>query len=182
MAMMGMFSYFLAEATEAAEEGFGLNFDLLETNIINLAIIIAILFFFGRKFLGNNLSERRSQIEEDITDAEKRAQKATADLKEAERKLAQAQKEVENIRQSAQASAQKAKERILAENAREVERIKEAAVQDLDAERERAVAEIKQYIARLALEKVESELKNQLDQSAQTKLIDRSLAQLGGGR
>ena len=178
--MMGMFSYFLA--TEAAEEGFGLNFDILETNLINLAIIIAVLFYFGRKFLGNNLSKRRSQIEEEITDAEKRAQKATAELKEAERKLAQAQKEIENIRNSAQESAKKAKERILAENAKEVERIKEAAVQDLDAERERAVAEIKQYIARLALEKVESELRSRLDQSAQEKLIDRSLAQLGGGR
>ena len=180
--MMGMFSYFLAEATEAAEEGFGLNFDILETNIINLAIIIAVLFYFGRKFLGGNLAERRSQIEEDIADAENRAQKATADLKEAERKLAEAQKEIENIRQSAQESAQKAKERILAENEKEVERIKQSAVQDLDAEQERAIAEIKQYIARLALEKVESQLKDQLDQSAQEKLIDRSLAQLGGGR
>jgi F-type H+-transporting ATPase subunit b len=182
MAMMGMFSYFLAEATEAAEEGFGLNFDILETNVINLAIIIAILFFFGRKFLGSKLSERRSQIEEDIADAEKRAQKAKADLKEAEQKLADTQKEIENIRQSAQESAKKAKERILAENEKEVERIKAAAVQDVDAERERAVAEIKQHIARLALEKVESQLKNRLDQSAQEKIIDRSLAQLGGGR
>lgn len=178
--MMGMFSYFLA--TEAAEEGFGLNLDILETNLINLAIIIAVLFYFGRKFLGDNLSKRRSQIEEEIANAEQRAQKATAELKEAERKLAEAQKEIENIRNSAQESAKKAKERILAENTQEVERIKQAAVQDLDAEQERAISEIKQYIARLALEKVESELRNRLDQSAQTKLIDRSLAQLGGGR
>ena len=180
--MMGMFSYFLAEATEATEEGFGLNFDILETNIVNLAIIIAVLFFFGRKFLGKNLSQRRSEIEEEIADAEKRSQKATADLKAAESKLEEAQKEIENIRNSAKESAQKAKERILAENAKEVERIKEAAVQDLDAERERAVTEIKQYIARLALKKVESELTNNLDQSAQEQLIDRSLAQLGGER
>jgi len=177
--MMGMFSYFLAEA---AEEGFGLNFDLFETNIINLAIIIAVLFFFGRKFLGSNLSQRRSQIEEDIANAEERARKAIADLKEAERKLAEAQKEIEKMRNSAKESAQKAKDRILAENAREVERIKEAAIQDLDAERDRAVTEIKQYIVRLALEKVESQLRDHLDQSAQEKLIDRSLAQLGGGK
>jgi len=180
--MMGMFSYFLAEATEAGEEGFGLNFDIFETNIINLAIIIAVLFFFGRKFLGSNLSKRRAQIEEDIANAEQRAQKATADLKEAERKLAEAQKEMESIRNSAKESAQKAKKRILAENAKEVERIKDAAIQDVDAERERAVTEIKQYIARLALEKAESQLREHLDQSAQEKLIDRSLAQLGGGK
>lgn len=180
--MMGMFYYFLAEATEAAEEGFGLNFNILETNLVNLAIIIAVLFFFGRRFLGDNLSARRSQIEEDIADAEQRAQKATAALKAAEQKLAEAQKEIENIRKSAQENAQKAKERILADNQKEMERLKAAAVQDVDAEQQRAVAEIKQYIVRLALEKVEAELKNQLDRSTQETLIDRSLAQLGGER
>jgi len=180
--MMGMFSYFLAEATEAVEEGFSLNFDIFDTNLINLAIIIAILYFFGRRFLGSKLAERRSEIEQEITDAENRAQQAAADLKQAEQKLADAQQEIEKIRKSGEESAQKAKERILAENAKEVERMKQAAVQDLDAERERAVAEIKQYIAKLALQKVESQLKNRLDQSSQEKLIDRSLAQLGGER
>jgi len=48
-------------ATEASGEGgFGLNFDILETNLINLVIIIAVLFYFGRGFVGKILTERRS--------------------------------------------------------------------------------------------------------------------------
>ncbi|NJK69970.1 MAG: F0F1 ATP synthase subunit B, partial [Microcoleus sp. SU_5_3] len=35
-------------ATEASREGgFGLNFDILETNLINLSIVIGLLFYFG---------------------------------------------------------------------------------------------------------------------------------------
>jgi F-type H+-transporting ATPase subunit b len=53
-------------ATEASREGgFGFNFDILETNLINLVIIIAVLFYFGRGFVGKILTERRSGIEGD---------------------------------------------------------------------------------------------------------------------
>jgi F-type H+-transporting ATPase subunit b len=58
-------------ATEASGEGgFGLNFDILETNLINLVIIIAVLFYFGRGFVGKILTERRSAIQEAIQEAE----------------------------------------------------------------------------------------------------------------
>jgi F-type H+-transporting ATPase subunit b len=50
--------WFLAE-----EGGVGLNFDILETNLINLALVIGILFYFGRKFLGSTLSSRKAEIE-----------------------------------------------------------------------------------------------------------------------
>ena len=49
-------------ATEASGEGgFGLNFDILETNLINLVIIIAVLFYFGVRIVGKILTERRSR-------------------------------------------------------------------------------------------------------------------------
>ncbi|MEL6249794.1 MAG: F0F1 ATP synthase subunit B, partial [Cyanobacteria bacterium J06627_15] len=61
----------------ASEEGgFGLNFDILETNLINLIIIIGVLVYFGRSFLGKTLTERRVAIESAIKDAEARQQKA----------------------------------------------------------------------------------------------------------
>ena len=66
---MGTFLLLMVEAgavggelTEAAGEGgFGLNTDILETNLINLAIIISVLFIFGRRVLGNTLQERRER-------------------------------------------------------------------------------------------------------------------------
>ncbi len=182
MGIMGNFSYLATAAAEvASEEGFGLNFDILETNLLNLAIIIGVLYFFGRKFLGNILSERRSEIESEISEAEKKATQAAASLADAQQKLAQAQAEVERIKAAADESAKKAKESILAQAKVDVERIKEGAVQDVNTERDKAIYQLKQQVAALAIEQVESHLRERLDDdSLQHKLIDRSIAQLGG--
>jgi len=84
---MGTFSLLATEAAHAVESGgFGLNFNVLETNLINLAIIIGVLFYFGRKVLVNILEERRSRIAEEIRDAEKRQKDAAAALADAQQK------------------------------------------------------------------------------------------------
>jgi F-type H+-transporting ATPase subunit b len=186
MAIMGTFSFLATAAAEVAAEGgseggFGLNFDILETNLINLVIILGVLFFFGRKFLGNILSERRAKIEEAIRDAEKRQKDAAAALADAQQKLAKAQAEAEKIRASAEESAQAARTAILEASLQDVERMKATAVQGLNTERDRAIAELRQRVAALAMERVESQLRDRLDESAQHQLIDRSIALIGGG-
>ncbi|PSB39964.1 ATP synthase F0 subunit B [filamentous cyanobacterium Phorm 46] len=168
-------------ATEASREGgFGFNFDILETNLINLVIIIAVLFYFGRGFLGKILTERRSSIEAAILEAEKRQKDAAAALAEQQQKLTQAQAEAERIRAAAEQTAVKAKEAILAQAAQDVERMKATAGQELEAEQERAIAQLRSAVVSLALERVESQLKTSLDDSAQNQLIDRSIALVGG--
>lgn len=168
-------------ATEASREGgFGFNFDVLETNLINLVIIIAVLFYFGRGFLGKILTERRSSIEQAILEAEKRQKDAAAALAEQQQRLTQAQAEAERIRAAAEQTAVKAKEAILAQAAQDVERMKATAGQELEAEQERAIAQLRSAVVSLALERVESQLKTSLDDSAQNQLIDRSIALVGG--
>ncbi len=186
MAIMSTFSFLATAAAEVAAEGsseggFGLHFDLLETNLINLSILIGVVFYFGRKFLGNTLSERRSNIEEAIQDAQKRQKEAASALADAQQKLAQAQAEAERIRATAEENAQVARTAVLEAAAKDVERMKETAVQDLNSERERAIRELRQRVAAMAMERVESQLRGHLDDSAQQQLIDRSIALLGGG-
>ena len=177
---MGNFLYLAEAAVEHSESGFGLNLDILETNLINLGILIGLLLFYGRKFIGNILSDRRAKIEQEIKDAETRAQDSAAALADAQQKLAQAQAEAEKIRKNAEETAKKAKESILSQAGQEVERIKAAASQELDSEQAKVIAELRQRIATLAIERVESQLRERLDDSAQTQLVDRFVAQLGG--
>ncbi|QYO64887.1 hypothetical protein [Leptolyngbya sp. 7M] len=99
---MGTLILLTAEA--AHEGGFGLNFNILETNIINLAIVIGVLVYFGRNILGKILADRRSQIEQAIQEAEGRVKEAAAALAEQQRKLAQAQTEAQRIKANAEAS------------------------------------------------------------------------------
>jgi F-type H+-transporting ATPase subunit b len=184
MGNMGTFLLLAAEHSElaegAAEGGFGLNLDLFETNLINLAILVGILFYFGRKVLTNILSERRSKIETVILDAEKRLKEAQASLAQAQTSLAQAQAEAERIRLAAEVSAQAAKEALLAKAVLDVERLRETAAADLNAETERAIAQLRQKVVAQALQKVEAQLKSGIADDAQQVLIERSIAQLGG--
>lgn len=188
MGIMGTFLLLAAEANAvhselaegAAEGGFGLNLDIFETNLINLAILIGILFYFGRKVLSNILNERQSNIATAIQEAEGRLKEAKTALSQAQEQLKQSQAEAERIRQSATENAQKAKEALLAKAVQDVERLKQTAAADLNSETDRAIAQLRQRVATLALQKVESQLKSGIADDAQQGLIDRSIAQLGG--
>lgn len=169
-------------AEMAAEEagGFGFDFNILETNLINLVIIIGVLFYFGRKVVGKTLSDRRARIETEIQAAEKRAKDAAASLAQQQQNLASAQAEAERIRKGAEENAQKAKEKILAQTATDIQRLKETANQDLNSETERAIASLRASVVAKALQKVESQLQTGVDSATQQKLIDRSIALLEG--
>lgn len=170
-----------AEAAEAAEEGgFGLNFDILETNLVNLAIVLGIVVYFGRGFLGKILGDRRSAIETAIRAAEARKKEAAAALADQQQKLAQAQAEAAKIRGSADDAAKVARDEILAKAEQDIQRMREVAAQDLSTEQERVIRELRQRVVALALQRVESELPSRLDDSTQQQLINRSIATLGG--
>ncbi len=166
-------------ATES-EGGFGLNFDILETNIINLGLLVGILFYFGRKVLTNTLSERRSNIEKTIVEAETKAKEAAIALSEVQQKLTQAQAEAQRIIKAAEENAKASRSGILAQATADVERLKETAARDLNTERDRAIAQLRQQVVAMSLQKVESELQTGVAEDTQQKLIDNSIALLGG--
>jgi F-type H+-transporting ATPase subunit b len=169
----------VAETTE--EGGFGFNFDILEANLVNLAIVIAILVYFGRGFLGKILGDRQAAIATAIREAEQRKKEAAAALADQQQKLAQAQAEATRIRAQAEESASKAKADILAQSERDIQRLRETAAQEVSTEQERAIAELRQRVAALALQKVEAELPSRLNDDVQRRLVDRSIAMMGGG-
>jgi F-type H+-transporting ATPase subunit b len=178
--MMGIFLLASEVEAEVVEHGFGLNTDILETNVINLVIIIGVLFYFGRGFLGNVLSERRNSIATAIKEAEQRKKDAEAALSQAQQKLAQAQAEAQQIRAAAEERAKQAREAILAQGAKDLERLRAEAARDIESEQERVIKELRQRLAAMALQQVESQLQARLDDYAQNQLVDRSIALLGG--
>lgn len=164
-------------ATE--EGGFGLNFNILESNVINLVIIWGVLYYFGSKFLGNTLSSRRATIEEAIQDAERRQREAAKALDEQNQKLAQAQSKAKEIIETAKQNASNVRDEILAQAKADVERMKAAADQDVSYQQERVMRELRQRIAELAIARAENELPSRLSLEVQTSLVDKSIALLG---
>ena len=73
-----------------ANEGISLNTDILETGVINILALLAILIYTGRDFLGSLLEERRTTIVKSVQDAEDRLNEAKKRLVEAQKQLNQA--------------------------------------------------------------------------------------------
>jgi F-type H+-transporting ATPase subunit b len=160
-------------------KGFGLNFDIFETNLINLAIIIGVLFYFGRGFLGSKLKERRDTIEQAISEAESRQKQAAASLAEQQQKLQMAKKQAEQIRAEAQTNAESARQAVLAQSAKDIERLKASAAQDLTSQQDKVMQDLRKRVSAMAIEKVRANLPNALNDGVQARLVDRSIAQLG---
>ena len=167
-------------ATEAGSRGIGINTNILETNLINLGILIVVLVYFGRGFLGKILNERRSTIEEAIKEAEQRQQQAQASLAEQQQKLTVAQTAAQRILAEAEERAKTVRDSILAKATEDVERMKATASAELDSDRERVISQLRSQIATQAIELAESQLKQHLNDNVQERLIDQSLALLGG--
>jgi F-type H+-transporting ATPase subunit b len=74
----------------AEHEGIGLNLDILETGLLNILALVAILIYTGRDFLGSLLEERKTTIIKSVQDAEDRLNEAKKRLTEAEKQLSQA--------------------------------------------------------------------------------------------
>ncbi len=173
--MMGNF-LFLATAGKG---GVGLNLDLIETNIFNIAIVLGVVIVLGRKALGEILTERRNSIEIAIQDAKNRQQQAESNLKTAKQNLAQAQAEAQQIRQNAIATAASVKAEIAVKTAADIERMQELAAANTSTEQDKAINELRGRVVSLAMVRAEAQLKNLLTDSAQTQLVDRSIAMVG---
>jgi F-type H+-transporting ATPase subunit b len=76
--------------TLLANEGISLNTDILETGLINILALLAILIYTGRDFLGSLLEERRTTIVKGVQDGEDRLSEAQKRLVEAQKQLNQA--------------------------------------------------------------------------------------------
>jgi len=82
----------------AEDEGIGLNLDILETGLINILALVAILVYTGRDFLGSLLEERKTTIVKGVQDAEDRFTEAQTRLSEAEKQLSQANLVISEIK------------------------------------------------------------------------------------
>ena len=74
----------------AEEEGIHLNLDILETGLLNILALLAILIYTGRDFLGSLLEERKTTIVKSVQDSENRLNEAQKRLNEAQKQLNQA--------------------------------------------------------------------------------------------
>jgi F-type H+-transporting ATPase subunit b len=158
----------------------GLNTDIFETNIVNLAILWFGLFSFLKDPLTSSLTERKSKIQIAIQEAEEQLEQARIRLEEAEKQSSQIQLVLDPIKQEAEKSAKNLKDSVLAQGKSDIESITIRAKNQIFALEGQIKEQIFSHVIDLALKRVQSQLETNLSQEMQVKIIDANISKLGG--
>lgn len=176
--MMIHFNPYILFATEA--EGFRLNPDILETNIVNITLLLVILFFTAGNFLKDFLNTRYQTILTNIEDSERRLMEATERLAEAKAQWAQARIIIEEIENETKNTKNTLLETELKQaNSELSQRFKNILLMIRYRETQVFNDVIKQ-VSRLALTQVVTKLQKQLGRTELMLINDSKINQLGG--
>lgn len=142
--------------------GFGFNGNILETNILNLAVVIGILVYYGGDFLSSLLETRKQTIMKSLNDAEARYQEAMKQLEDAKTEFEVAKSEAESIMQGVASGVETMLARLEDVAKQENLRLEESRDTLLQLEQDKAIRFVSQQVARLAVALTYSKIDAQL--------------------
>lgn len=151
---------------------FGLNTNLLETNLINLSVVLSLLVYFGKGVLNNLLSNRKQTILSTIKDAEERYNEATDKLNQARTRLERAKIKADEIRVNGLSQIEKEKKELINAADEDSKRLEDSKNATIRFEEQRAIEQVRQQVSRLALERALEALNKRLNNELHSRVID----------
>ena len=167
-------------AEDHLEKSLGLNTNILDTNIVNLAILISLLVYVGRQAVSSILSSRQQKVLNSIQEAEERQQQANLRLNEAQKQLSQTQMVILEIKKEAEITAQQVRESTFTQGKLDIERLVTSGKSSIVSAEIQVKKKLLQQVASLALERVLKQLKTEVTPDMQSIIIDDNIATLGG--
>jgi F-type H+-transporting ATPase subunit b len=159
-------------------QGFGVNTNLFETNILNLTVVVGVVIKVVGDSLRSLLDQRRQTILSTLQEADLKAKEAKKRLEEAQRTLEEARLRVQEIRmQTIQAIE---REKLIAQKQleRDLCRLRERKDQVVQLERQRATQFISNQISTLALNSAENILLNALGSQSTSSSKQKELNEM----
>ena len=147
---------------------------------INFAIVAGVLVWVFGKLLPPVFRKRAEAVSSAITNATSAKAAAEAQLRDAETRLANLQKEVAELRALAERESAGEVERLRAATQSDIQKIATAAKMESEAAERAARLELKALAANLAVDGAESLLSKQLTPKAQESLISNFVKSLEG--
>lgn len=139
--------------------------------ILNLLLLFAVLFYFGRKPILGFFDQRRTQIRDDIEKAEGLRREAEERYATWQHKLADLEEELEGIRTGSRERAESERAQILRDANATADRIRADATAAIEQELRRARVVLHVEAADLAVELAENMLREQVTESDRERLV-----------
>ncbi|GAB4238241.1 MAG: hypothetical protein Kow00109_12560 [Acidobacteriota bacterium] len=151
----------------------------------NLAVLVGLLLYAAREPLARFFRGRRDAIARELAEAQELRKAAEEELARVRKRLEGLEGELEEIRRRILEEAERERERILARAEEEAKRLLEAARRETDGLVRAARQELQVYVADLAVELAEKELRSRIDPATRDRLLHRALERfesITGGR
>ena len=147
---------------------FGFNTNILETNVLNLAVVLAIVITYVGDALRGLLANRKQTILNNFREADQRASEAQDRLNQARLQLEKAKTKAEQISQQALFTVDQEKKQIISQTQEDIKRLSVLQQETLKFEQQKAQNELAQKLVRLALHQVREKLNQRLNSSIHT--------------
>lgn len=144
-------------------ESFGFNFNILETNLINLAVVIGVVVSFGGNALRSLLDNRKQTILNNLQEADQKAKEAQEKLNKTKNQLQLAKTKANEIRKQGIVTAEQEKKQCIAQTEQDASRLEEIKQETIRFQQQKAISQISRQVVSLALTKVREKLNNQLN-------------------
>lgn len=159
----------------------GIEWHILVAQIINFAILLAILGKFVYKPVMKLLDERREGVLGTLEKEEKATAKLASADTEKEKILTQARVESTVILETAKKDGEDAKKKLLASAKEEIAKMHTDAEKKLREEKARLLLEVKGEMGSLIVSTIEQTLGDVLDARTQGKMVEQALSAIREG-
>ena len=171
-----MINHFLSFGSTLSEitfgESFGFNGNILETNILNLGVVLGVVVSLGGDALRSLLENRKQTISKNLEQAEKRAREAKEKLAQAQSQLKTAQQKASDIHQQGKITADKERQDSSKRKKEEIFRLTEKKEETLRVEEQKAVSQVYRQLVTKVMDKVKSKLNSKLDPASHASVIN----------
>lgn len=144
-------------------ESFGFNFNILETNLINLSVVITIVVSFGGNALRSLLDNRKQIILNNLEEADNKAKEAQEKLAKAKTRLEAAKSKALEIKQQGNNTADQEKKQCISQTEHDTLRLEQVKQETIKFQQQKVIKQVSQQVVSRALNNVRQKLSTRLN-------------------
>jgi len=150
---------------------FSINPGMILWTVVVFVVLMALLWKFGWPALLKSVEERERRIQQQLDEAERARAEATRLLEEHKKTIAGARAEAQELIAKAKAVAEKERANLLAKTREEQDQMLDRARREIDAEKDKAILALRKEAVDLSIAAASRLLEENLDSSANRKLV-----------
>nr|UIB40303.1 CF0 subunit I [Eragrostis pilosa]UIB40304.1 CF0 subunit I [Eragrostis pilosa] len=158
---------------------FGLNTDILATNLINLTVVVGVLIFFGKGVLKDLLDNRKQRILSTIRNSEELRRGTLEQLEKARLRLQKVELEADEYRMNGYFEIEREKVNLINATSISLEQLEKFKNETLYFEKQRAMNQVRQRVFQQAVQGALGTLNSCLNTELHFRTIRANIGILG---